>query len=201
MFLIKSDYLPLIREDKLDQITQADDTLLDRALKASQEEAAGYTRHRYDYGLTYKSVTEVASDAVTEVASDAVTGVLTGDRFYNTTTGLHYVATADGGADLTDTDFFEQRDSRNAKLVEVVVDIVLYNIHSRINPKSVPSTRRIRYDGDDPKQQGGALGWLKMVQRGTVTPDLPVITDADGVTPQNTETLAFGITSNNAHAY
>jgi len=193
MFLVKDDYLPLIREDKLNQITQDSDPLLTKALPASQEEAAGYIRHRYDNDKVFKSVTEVTTDTVPAAAVD--------DRFYQSTSQFHYVAIADGGTDLADTNSFTQSDSRNPKLVEVLVDIVLYNIHSRINPKSVPTQRKIRYDGDDPEQRGGAIGWLKNVQKGSITPDLPVITDEDGETPQNTESVAYGTSSNTAYGY
>lgn len=193
MFLVNDDYLTLIRQDKLDDIVQSDSTILAKALPAAQEEAAGFIRHRYDEDKVFKTVKEVANNTVS--------GVTTGDRFYQTTTKLFYVATADGGTDLTDTNLFSQEDDRNPKLVEVVVDILLYNIYSRINPKSVPTHRRIRYDGDDPNQKGGALGWLKMVQQGTITPNLPVITDEDGATPQNTESLAYGTSPNNAYGF
>lgn len=193
MFLVKDDYLPIIREDKLDQVTQDDDSLLTKALPASQEEAAGYIRHRYDNDKVFKSVLEVVDNVVSLVA--------TGDRFYQSTTKLHYVAIDTGGTDLSDTNNFTQKDDRNPKLVEVLVDIVLYNIHSRINPKSVPTQRKIRYDGDDPEQRGGAIGWLKNVQKGSITPDLPVIVDEDGETPQNTESLAYGTSSNTAYGY
>lgn len=193
MYLVKDDYTTLIRQDKLDQIIEADDSILQKALPAAQEEAAGFIRHRYEETQVFKKVTETASNTVS--------GVSAGDRFYQTTTKLFYLALTDGGTDLTNTDDFEQTDDRNPKLVEIVVDIVLYNIHSRINPKSVPTHRRIRYDGDDPKQQGGALGWLKMVQKGTIEPDLPVITDADGETPQYTESVAYGQTSTTEYGF
>lgn len=193
MFLIKDDYITLIQEEKLGQIIQADDSILKKALPAAQEEAAGFIRHRYDEAKVFKTVTEVANNTVSAAT--------TGDRFYQTTDKKFYVATADGGTDLTDTNSFDQVDGRNPKLVEVVVDIVLYNIHSRINPKSVPTHRRIRYDGDDPKQQGGAMGWLKMVQKGTIQPNLPAIVDENGVSPQNTESVAYGQTSSNSYGF
>jgi len=193
MFLVKDDYTTLIRQDKLDQIIQTDDAILQKALPAAQEEAAGFIRHRYDEDKVFKTVTEVATNTVS--------GVTIGDRFYQTTSKLFYVATAEGGTDLTDTNNFDQTDDRNPKLVEVVVDIVLYNLHSRINPKSVPTHRRIRYDGDDPKQQGGALGWLKMVQKGTIEPSLPAIVDENGVSPQSSESLAYGQSPSEDYAF
>ena len=193
MFLVKDDYLPIIREDKLDQVTQDNDSVLTKALPSSQEEAAGYIRHRYDNDKVFKSVTEVSIDTVPAAAID--------DRFYQYSSQLHYIAITDGGTDLTNETDFTQEDTRNPKLVEVLVDIVLYNIHSRINPKSVPTQRKIRYDGDDPEQRGGAIGWLKNVQKGSITPNLPVITDADGVTPQNTESVAHGTSSSSSYGY
>lgn len=70
-------------------------------------------------------------------------------------------------------------DSRNAYIVMIMVDIVLYHIHSRINPNQVPQIRIDRYYS--------ALDWLKAVNAGKITPDLPPL-DTD-----NTNTvIAYG---------
>lgn len=200
MFLIDDDYSALIQQDKLTDIINSDSSILERALPAAIEEAAGYIRTRYDEDKVFKSVTTVESLTVSNVKD--------GDRFYavitdneGNTTKTFYTAIADGGTDLTDTDYFEQKDSRNAKLVDVVVDIVLYNIHSRTTAKTMPTLRRVRYDGDDPLQKGGAIGWLKNVQKGTIEPYLQIFTDTNGDIPQNTETLAHGETNNTSYGF
>ncbi len=64
-------------------------------------------------------------------------------------------------------------DNRNAKIVELMIDIVVYHTHARIQPRNIPEIRKERYDGNDPDQKGGAIGYLKLVQKGTVQMDLP----------------------------
>ena len=56
--------------------------------------------------------------------------------------------------------------SRNASVVMYLVDIVLYHLHSRINPGQVPQLRETRY--------GDAIKWMEMVAKGQFLPDLPV---------------------------
>ncbi len=73
------------------------------------------------------------------------------------------------------TTYWTKGDNRNQQIVMYLIDITLYHLHSRINPRNVPELRMIRYDGNDPKQTGGALGWLKRVAAGDVSADLPEI--------------------------
>jgi len=62
-------------------------------------------------------------------------------------------------------------DSRNAEVVMYMVDIVLYHLHSRINPGQVPQLRMDRYED--------ALTWLKSVASGKLEPSLPKPSGAD----------------------
>ena len=62
--------------------------------------------------------------------------------------------------------------TRNAHIVMLYVDIVLYHLHSRINPGQVPQLRIDRYNE--------AKRWLEMVASGSLKPDLPLVGDADG---------------------
>lgn len=68
--------------------------------------------------------------------------------------------------------------NRNSYLVMIFVDIVLYHIHSRINPRQIPEIRVDRYER--------AIAWLKMVTKGEVTPDLPTLPS------EQNETSAIG---------
>jgi phage gp36-like protein len=56
-------------------------------------------------------------------------------------------------------------DARNAEVVMYMVDVVLYHLHSRLNPGQVPELRKERYQD--------ALDWMKMVASGKLEPDLP----------------------------
>lgn len=78
------------------------------------------------------------------------------------------------------TIFAASGSSRDNKLIQVVADIALYHLFCSAVPRNVPDVRKERYDGNDPQQRGGAIGWLKMVQKGTIQMDLEVNTDSDG---------------------
>lgn len=61
---------------------------------------------------------------------------------------------------------------RNPLLVMYAVDILLYHIHSRINPRQIPELRFVRYEA--------AINWLKSVSKGLILPTLPLNEDPDG---------------------
>lgn len=59
-------------------------------------------------------------------------------------------------------------EDRNALLVMYGVDIFLYHIHSRLNPRQIPDIRGIRYDA--------AIAFLKDVAKSVLSLDLPYYT-------------------------
>lgn len=61
---------------------------------------------------------------------------------------------------------------RNEHLVMLLIDMVLYHLHSRINPNKTPEIRGIRYEA--------AISWLKSVAKGEISPDLPLLEDTEG---------------------
>ena len=65
-------------------------------------------------------------------------------------------------------------DQRNRQVVMYLVDMALYHLHSRQNPRNVPQIRQDRYDH--------AISWLKMARKGELSVGLPELpaTDADG---------------------
>jgi phage gp36-like protein len=67
--------------------------------------------------------------------------------------------------------------ARHPLILLYLIDIVLYHIHSRINPINIPDIRQVRYDN--------AIEWLKKVSKGEISPDLPTKEDEEG----NTATL------------
>jgi hypothetical protein len=72
-------------------------------------------------------------------------------------------------------------DNRNQQIVMYLLDITLYHLHSRINPRNIPDLRKERYDGNNPSQNGGAVAWLKRVASGDLTADLPQIVAQQGM--------------------
>lgn len=71
--------------------------------------------------------------------------------------------------------------ARSAVLVLYLVDLALYHLHSRQNPRNVPQIRQDRYDH--------AIEWLKMARKGSISTGLPPepLTEPDGsVDPTST---------------
>ena len=61
--------------------------------------------------------------------------------------------------------------ARNSEVVMRLIDLVLYHLHSRINPGQVPELRQNRYDD--------CIDWMKLVASGKMEPDLPKPTGAN----------------------
>jgi hypothetical protein len=72
-------------------------------------------------------------------------------------------------------------DNRNQQIVMYLLDITLYHLHSRINPRNIPDLRKERYDGNNATQNGGAIAWMKRVASGDITADLPQILPEQGM--------------------
>lgn len=68
-----------------------------------------------------------------------------------------------------DTNYFTPRDPRNQHLVQMFVDVLLYHLHSRINPRNIPEFRISRRDD--------VISYLKMVAdpRKNIQPDFPLL--------------------------
>lgn len=111
-------------------------------------------------------------------------------------TGVPYSIT---GIATTDTTKWSAGDNRNPLIVQYLLDCTLYNLHSRINPRNIPDLRKERYNGNDPMDRGGAIGWLKKVASGDLTADLPQIDPQQGVSIRWGN--ANGITTRNSNTY
>jgi phage gp36-like protein len=69
------------------------------------------------------------------------------------------------------TEMAKAGDARNSEIVMYMVDMVLYHLHSRINPGQVPELRSQRY--------ADAMEWLKAVAAGDFMPALAERGDED----------------------
>jgi hypothetical protein len=67
----------------------------------------------------------------------------------------------------TNTTYWEKKDGRNTVIVMYLMDIMLYHLLSRINPRAISELRENRYMG--------AISWLKNVQKGNVSLTAPEI--------------------------
>jgi hypothetical protein len=111
-------------------------------------------------------------------------------------TGIPYSVTAVLPTDVTK---WTLGDNRNPLIVQYLLDITLYHLHSRINPRNIPDLRKERYNGNDPMDRGGAIGWLKKVASSDLTADLPTIDPSQGVSIRWGN--ANGITIRNSNTY
>ena len=93
------------------------------------------------------------------------------------------------------TTYWTKGDNRNQQIVMYLIDMTLYHLHCRINPRNVPEVRAIRYDGMNALQTGGAIGWLKKVASGDVTAELPVILPVQG------NSIRYGSVTKNTNTY
>jgi hypothetical protein len=86
-------------------------------------------------------------------------------------TGTTYSVSA--GTLPTNTAKWTKGDSRSVQIVQKVVDICLYHLHSRIAPRNIPALRDNRYKM--------AIEWLQMAGQGQITADIPLLqTKTDG---------------------
>lgn len=152
--LIKPRFKQIIQQD--------DENTLEDAIETAIETAAAYLRQRYDVSLIFFDIplfdaTDVATYTEGLVVRD-IKDVL-------------YVAKQDSpSSDLTDVATWDKRDPRNKALVEAVMDIAIYNLHSNISPNNIPALRVKRYDT--------AMSFLNKIQKEQLIPDLPTITDS-----------------------
>jgi hypothetical protein len=82
------------------------------------------------------------------------------------------------GALPTTADYWAFGDSRNKLIKRYYIDICLYHLHSRINPRNIPEYRVQRRDE--------AIEYIKMMSSGKVTGDLELIA------PEQGNNIAYG---------
>mgnify|MGYP001057299711 CR=1 FL=1 len=119
IWLKDSDFLQLIKQDVLNQVTQADHGILETAEATAIKEVQGYLRGKYDL-----------------------------------------------------TQIFTPGENRDNLIVMIVTDVLLYHLHSRINPQQIPELRQSRYDE--------AKRMLGEIRNGAIDLGLPLATDESG---------------------
>jgi hypothetical protein len=170
LFIIKEDFYIQISQTSFEQLLKkADGVTVDEAIWQQEvprtvEKMSSYLRARYDVDVIFAPFKEY----------NAATTFAVGDRLiYN---DVKYYCIAESTGNLpTDTDYWTEGDNRNQDLLTHFIDIALYNIYSRLNAVDIPGIRKERYDGDDSRQLGGAIGWLKNIVKGYIQPDFPLL--------------------------
>jgi len=82
---------------------------------------------------------------------------------------------------------------RNALVVMYMVDIAVYHLHANITPNDVPEVRQVRYDN--------AMAWLRKVNKGEITPNLPIPEVPEGEEDMGSEEFQGGSNLNVTHRY
>lgn len=134
---------------------------------------------RFDYKVSYVKDDRVWYNDRVYKAKQPNTNILPTNSGYWLDEGA-YTVTA--GTLPTDATKWTAGDNRNPLVVQYLIEITLFYLYKRINPRFIPDLRKEGYDGNGPTQSGGAIGWLKKVASGTINADLPVKSLAQGNT-------------------
>ena len=132
----------------------------------------------YNNKTTYEVGEKVwYKDAVYTAITQAV-GLIPSDNEANWGVGVPFSFSGNLPDDIA---FWTKGDNRNPLIVMFLIDVTLNHLYSRINPRNIPDLRKERYNGNDPMDRGGAIGWLKKVAGGDINADLPEILHSQGV--------------------
>ena len=130
----------------------------------------------FDITATYATNDVVWYNNYTYTCRQPLTGILPTNISYWTAESEYSVT----NIYPTDATKWTLGDNRNQEVVQYLLDITLYNLHCRINPRNVPDLRKERFDGNEPQQRGGAIGWLKNVAGGKIYLDSPEVLPEQG---------------------
>lgn len=149
--------------------------------------------NEFSYTVTYAIGDQVWFNNKTYTCAKACKNIdPTYSEFWGT--GFSYSVT---GVYPDDTSKWTKGDNRNQQIVLFLIDITLYHLHARINPRNIPDLRKERYNGNSPNDSGGAIGWLKSVAHGNINADLPEYTPEQGMSMRYGNTATYNDPSPN----
>lgn len=114
--------------------------------------------------IYYKDKTYTAAIQSKNIAPDSQYGV----NYWGTGTSYSVVA----GTLPTDTTKWTAGDNRNNYLLQIYINIVVYNMFMKIAPRNIQQTRTDQYKM--------AIDWLEKAGSGTVTAELPLLVPEQG---------------------
>ena len=167
MFLRQTDYLKQIRAENLEVVIGGDSSIRTEAELASQAEIESYLRHRYDMAKIFVDL-PIYDNATPYTTGDLIAFPDSEDDIYSVTADIDGEdQTITGVSPVDDPAKWVKGDTRNPLIKMHLVDITLYHLHSRINPRNIPDFRIARRDD--------CINWLKMVAGGKISVNLPVL--------------------------
>jgi len=157
-FITDEDILQQIKGDLLADIIQ---DVAERQKKIGKAESAVLTQIKSKAGKWYKM--EAVLIKVLQWNDSKIYAV--GEYVYDE--GMIYVCMAAGSnqkPNMSESSW-KMDDPRHELLVMYAVDMILYHLHSSINPRKIPEIRKERYSE--------AKAWLEMVAERNESPDFP----------------------------
>jgi len=161
-FLNDTDYKVYIKDEHLEIITSSSEEIRQKAELAGLEEMQSYLRTRYDIPLIFIDVDEW---------NELIAYIIDGHVIFNEVVYKSKTGNIDQQPDESPADW-EIGDDRNQVVIMYLVDLIIYHLHTSVNPRNIPELRGIRYDA--------AITWLRAVNVGELEPNLPKLIDEDG---------------------
>lgn len=153
IFIKQRDIDKSIRSENLASIIDADTSLLSTAELASITEFKSYLIGKYDVDVLFATVDDWKP--ATSYTENDVVYYSTDDEFY-----ICKVATTLNSPSVV-TDWDVAPDPRDPLVVEFMVDLILYRLHSRNAAKQIPEHRIVRRDD--------AVSFLKSAAKYTIS--------------------------------
>lgn len=151
-FIRTSDIENAIRSEHLNAITDNDPNIVNDAIAASETEIKSYLRGKYNIDKLFPAIPDHVLSNTYEI----------GSIVFDPVGGKYYVANEAIPAETAlDDDKWIEGDPRDQLIVEFMVDLILYRIHSRVAPQQIPSHRIVRRDD--------AIAFLKRAAKYDVT--------------------------------
>lgn len=155
-FIQRKDFFPFITPEDLTRVTADDDTIWQANLPAVIEYLRGKIGHRYDTTKVFEPIETYDNSEAYEI----------GDRVDNAGVLYYAIQAVPALTSINDTDYWTQGDSRNAMVMQCVVEVSLYNIYSRLNGTDIPAFIEKRFER--------CMDYMKGLQEGTDDVNLPL---------------------------
>lgn len=167
------DLRAIATDEDLDVLSSDNQNIIDKCNSIAIDEAAAYLSTKYNVNKLFKAPTEyiignsykIGDVVYVKEISSGSPAVETGELTFYTC-----IQDIDVSMDAEDEDYFEQKDGRDQKLLEVVMTISLFYIHKRLSPNNIPTFRVVSYDGNGDNNIMSAIKWLTLVQQGQLFP-------------------------------
>jgi len=174
-FVLYTDFSSIATQQDLEVLSSDNSTIITQCNRIAIAEAAGYLQTKYD-------LEKLFADPIEWSLGPEYT---LGNRLYcfvgTPSTITFYTCIKDAPVDtaITNTEFFEEIDDRDQKLLEVIMSMSLFYIHKRLSPNNIPEFRINSYDGNGNNEIMSAIKWLGLIQSGKLFPfNWPIKLDA-----------------------